>query len=92
MAIVAYLEGTDAQVLTKLATHGIGTTPVSNGFDNHGKYVNHITSQDGISIVIGYLHKVLPILGIPISPRDLLHACLRHDIPVLLMAETADHD
>ncbi len=52
MATVGYLEGTDPRVLTKLAAKGIGTTPISNGFDSYGKYVNHLTSQDGISVVI----------------------------------------
>lgn len=91
MATVGYLEGTDSRVLTKLAAKGTGTTPISNGFDSHGKYVNHLTSQDGISVVIGYLHKVLPIPGTTVTPRDLLFACLTHDIPVLLIAQESNH-
>jgi hypothetical protein len=91
MAIVAYLEGTDPLILTRLAARGIGTLPVSNGFDDHGKYVNHITSGDGVSVVIGYLHKVLPTSVMTLTPRDLLFACVTLNIPVLLMAEEADH-
>jgi len=91
MAIVGYLEGTDPLVLTKLAARGIDTLPLSNGFDNHGKYVNHLTRQDGISVVIGYLHKVLPTPSVTLTPRDLLFACITHEIPVLLIAEKSDH-
>lgn len=92
MAIVGYLEGTDALVLTKLAAKGIGTLPLSNGFDNHGKYMNHLTSQDGVSVVIGYLHKVLPTPEMIITPQDLLFACLTHEIPVLLIVEKSEHE
>jgi hypothetical protein len=91
MAIVGYLEGTDPLVLTKLAVGGIGTIPVSNGFDDHGKYVNHITTTDGVSVVIGYLHKILPTSVMTLTPRDLLFACVTLNIPVLLMAEKSDH-
>jgi hypothetical protein len=91
MAIVGYLEGTDPLVLTKLAAKGMGTIPLSNGFDNHGKYINHLTSQDGISVVIGYLYKVLPTSVMTLAPRDILFACLTHEIPVLLIAEKSDH-
>lgn len=91
MAIVGYLEGTDPLVLTKLAAKGMGTIPLSNGFDNHGRYINHLTSQDGISVVIGYLYKVLPTSVMTLTPRDLLFACLTNEIPVLLIAEKPDH-
>ena len=91
MAIVAYLEGTDPIVLTRLAAQGIGTIPVSNGFDDHGKYVNHLTSQDGVSVVIGYLHKVMPTSVVTLTPRDILFACVTQNIPVLLIAEKSDH-
>ena len=92
MATVAYLEGTDPLVLTRVAAQGIGTMPVSNGFDDHGKYVNHLTGQDGVSVVIGYLHKVLPTSGVTLTPRDLLSACVTHSIPVLLIAEKRDRE
>jgi hypothetical protein len=90
MAIVAYLEGTDPLVLTKLAAQGIGTIPVSNGFDDHGKYVNHLTTQDNVSVVIGYLHKVMPTSVLTLTPRDILFACVTQNIPVLLIVEKPD--
>jgi len=92
MATVGYLEGTDPITLTRLAAKGIGTLPLSNGFDMHGKYVVHLTPSDGVSVVVGYLHKVLPANGIAVAPRDLLFACTSHEIPVILVAEKAFHD
>jgi hypothetical protein len=92
MATIGYLEGVDPLLLTKLAVQGIGTVPLSNGFDMHGKYMNHLTKQDRVSVVVGYLHKVLPYNGAPISPRDLLFACVTHEIPVLLIAGRSEHE
>jgi hypothetical protein len=92
MATVGYFQGTDPRVLTKLAVEGIGTLPLSNGFDNYGKHVNHLTPKDGISVVVGYLHKVLPTPGMSITPLDLLFACKTHEIPVLLVVGTPQHE
>lgn len=92
MANVGYLEGTDPLVLTQLAVRGIGTVPISNGFDGHGKYINHLVPADHIAVVIGYLHKLLPTRERPIKPKDLLFSCMIHDIPVLLIVPTADHE
>ncbi len=92
MATVGYFEGTDPVVLTRLASKGIGTLPLSNGVDTHGKYVVHLTREDDVSVVVGYLHKVLPANGVHFTPRDLLFACVTHDIPVLLIVEKAFHD
>ena len=58
MKIVGYLDGTDGLFLTNLAIKGVDTLPLSNGWDNHGKYLGHITKQDNIALVVGYLHKV----------------------------------
>ncbi len=92
MATIGYLEGTDPVVLTRLAAKGVGTLPLSNGFDTHGKYVVHLTPQDGVSVIVGYLHKVLPVNGVNVTPRDLLFACVTHEIPVLLIVEKQFHD
>lgn len=91
MAIVGYFEGTDPAILTRLAATGVGTLPLSNGFDQHGKYVNHLIRQDGVSVVVGYLHKVLPYNGPSVTPRDLLFACMTHQIPVLIIVDEALH-
>ncbi len=92
MAIVGYLEGTDPEVLTRLAIRGIGTLPLSNGADNHGKYIAHLTPADGVSLVVGYLHKLTPIAGMGLKPADMLFACKTHNIPVLLIVPREDHD
>jgi hypothetical protein len=91
MANVGYLEGTDPQVLTRLAVRGIGTVPISNGFDGHGKYINHLVPGDHIAVVVGYLHKLLPTPERVMTAKDLLFSCMTHNIPVLLIAPKADH-
>jgi hypothetical protein len=91
MANVGYLEGTDPQVLSRLAARGIGTVPISNGFDNHGKYINHLVPSDHIAVVVGYLHKLLPSAERVMTAKDLLFSCMTHNIPVLVIAAKADH-
>lgn len=85
MAIVGYLEGTDPLMLTELAIEGIGTLPLSNGADNHGRYIAHLTPSDNVSVVVGYFHKLTPISGVGLKPADMLFACRMHNIPVLLI-------
>ncbi|MBC7262611.1 MAG: hypothetical protein H5T63_11450 [Chloroflexi bacterium] len=92
MANVGYLEGTDPLVLTQLAVRGIGTVPISNGFDGHGKYINHLVPADHIAVVIGYLHKLLPVPERFMKPKDLLFSCMTHAIPVLLIVPKADQE
>jgi hypothetical protein len=91
MANVGYLEGTDPEVLTRLAVRNIGTVPISNGFDGHGKYINHLVPSDHIAVVVGYLHKLLPTPERVMTPKDLLFSCMTHSIPVLLIAPKPDH-
>ena len=91
MATVGYFEGTDPVILTRLAAKGVGTLPLNNGSDMHGKYVAHLTREDGVSVVVGYLHKVLPAKDAAVAPR-ILSACITHEIPVLLVAEKSFHD
>jgi len=90
MGTVAYFEGTDPIILTKLAIKGVNTLPVGNGMDNHGKNANHLTKEDNISCVIGYLHKVLPVMGVEITAKDILYTCNAYRIPVLLIAPESD--
>ena len=92
MCIVGYLQGTDPLALTRLNLHGIGTTPLGNGFDGHGKYIGHLTKKDGVTVVVGYLHKILPTSVHDVTPRDFLYACHTHSIPVLLVAPAEQHD
>ncbi|MCD6097883.1 hypothetical protein J7K18_03215 [bacterium] len=91
MATVAYFEGTDPGVLTRLAVKGINTMPVSNGFDGHGKYINHIGKGEA-DVVVAYVHKLMPIPGVVSSPSDILFACRTHNIPVLFVAPRESHN
>jgi len=88
MAAIAYFEGTDSLILSTLVTNGISTLPVSNGWDNHGKYVNHLGKKDDISAVIGYIHKVIPNPGMDLKPGDILYSCRAYSIPVILVIPT----
>ncbi len=92
MAMVGYLDGTDPVVLTRLNLRGIATLPLGNGFDAHGKYIGHLTKKDNVSVVVGYLHKIMPPVGIDFLPSDFLSACHTHDIPVLVVVPKGEHD
>jgi hypothetical protein len=64
--------------------------PISNGFDNHGKFINAITERDEIDLVVGYLHKVLRTQRQGFFVEDLLESCLDYGIPVLIIVPEAD--
>lgn len=91
MKIIGYLEGTNPLLLSEVVAKGYGTMPLSNGWDNHGKFVGHISKGDGLSVVIGYLHKVMPLPNQNMEAGDVLYACRIHDIPVLLIAPKKYH-
>jgi hypothetical protein len=91
MATVGYFEGADPAVLTKLAATGVGTIPLSNGWDNHGKYVGHLSPGDKVDVVLGPLHKVLIPDWVDLSVEDILHSCRTHLIPVFLVAPREVH-
>jgi hypothetical protein len=90
MQVVGYFAGTDPLILTKLASEGIGVLPLGNGYDNHGKYIGHITKEENIGAVIGYIHKVLTIPGGSLGPKDILFSCKTYRIPIVLMASEDD--
>ena len=90
MATVGYLEGTDPLVLTRLAARGVGTLPVSNGIDNHGKFITNISERDEIDVIVGYLHKITRTQRQGFFPRDLLRPCLDTGTPVLIVVPEAD--
>jgi len=82
--IVGYMEGMDGQLLTNLVVEGIDTLPVSNGWDNHGKTLGHITPADNISLIVGYLHKVFS-RGMNVTAKDVLYNCVLHKLPIMLL-------
>jgi hypothetical protein len=90
MATIGYLEGTDPLLLTRLAARGVGTLPVSNGADNHGKFIPTISERDEIDLVVGYLHKVMRTQHQGFLTKDLLASCLDSNIPVLIVVPEAD--
>jgi len=90
MATVGYLEGTDPLVLTRLAARGVGTLPVSNGIDNHGKFITNISERDEIDVIVSHLHKITRTQRQGFLPRDLLQSSLDSGIPVLIVVPDAD--
>jgi hypothetical protein len=90
MATIGYLEGTDPLVLSRLAAREVGTLPVSNGIDNHGKFVTNVSERDGIDAIVGYLHKITRTQQQGFFPRDLLQPCLDSGIPILIVVPEAD--
>ena len=88
--VIGYLEGTDPLLLTRLASRGVETLPLSNGVDQHGKKMTLVTSADNFSVVIGYLHKILPVSGIAVEPEYLLKAFQVYRVPVFLLVPKVD--
>jgi hypothetical protein len=84
MKIIGYMEGTDAQVLTQLLLEGYETYPLSNVFDNHGKNITLLTTEDHISLVVGYLHKFIPVAP-QFSMTDILSSVKVYKIPVIII-------
>lgn len=91
MKIVGYMEGTKPEVLTNLLLDGYETLPLSNGWDNHGKYIAHINRNDGIALVVGYLHKFIPVAK-EFSFADLLSSLKVYKIPVVFIVPEAKQD
>jgi hypothetical protein len=91
MIRVGYLEGTDALFLNELTARGMDTVPLSNGVDNHGKFIGHLSKADDISVVVGFLHKLVPLADSGLTPLDILHSCQLHEIPVLVVAQKRIH-
>jgi hypothetical protein len=90
MAIVGYFEGTDPLVLSRLTAQGIQTLPLSNGVDMHGKNVGHLSRKDDVSVVVGYLHKVVPVEGINLTVKDIVYNCQLHGIPFCVVISQGD--
>ncbi len=88
MKTVGYFDGTDSNLLSKLAASGYCTLPIGNEWDNHGKTASHLEPGE-VHLIITYLHKLLPARevvkkAIPI-PMDLLYPAKAYHIPVLVV-------
>jgi hypothetical protein len=90
MATFGYLEGTDPLVLSRLAARGVGTLPLGNGIDNHGKFITTINERDEIDLIVGYLHKIMRTQHQGFLTKDLLQPCLECGIPVWILVPEAD--
>ena len=90
MATIGYLGGTDPLVLTRLAARGVGTLPLSNGVDNHGKFITSVSDRDGIDLIVGYLHKLARTQRQGFYPQDLLQPCFDCGITVMVVVPEAD--
>ncbi|MBD3168365.1 MAG: hypothetical protein GF307_02705 [candidate division Zixibacteria bacterium] len=84
MKTVGYLEGTNSEVLTQLFLGGHETIPLSNGWDGHGKNITHLSKADNIDVVIGYLHKFIPVTP-AYSMTDMLTAVKVNKIPIIFI-------
>jgi hypothetical protein len=91
MATVGYLEGTDPVVLSRLSARRVGTLPLSNGFDNHGKFIGSVTERDEIDLIVSPLHKVMRTQRQGFYPQDLLGSCIDCQIPILIIVPSQDH-
>ncbi|KYK24752.1 hypothetical protein AYK25_01610 [Thermoplasmatales archaeon SM1-50] len=86
MKTIAYLEGIDPEFLPKLVCKGYRALPIGNKVDGRGKYIAFISVADEIDLIVGYFHKVSPLLKITDSLKDLLTPGIIHNIPILLLA------
>ena len=83
--VIGYLEGSDSLWLTSLQLMGHDTMPLSNGFDGHGMNIQQLNPQHKISVVICYMHKLVPPRHLSISTKEVLHATAVYEIPVLVV-------
>ncbi len=83
---VGYFEGTDSRLLTYLICHGFDTIPISNGVDNHGRYVRRINQNNRFDLLVGYLHKIWAPEDedIETNAEDIFHMCRAFRMPLLL--------
>lgn len=91
MKTIGYMEGTNSEVLTELLLEGFETIPLSNGWDGHGKNITHLTKADGIGLVVGYIHKFIPVSP-DFSLTDMLAAVKVNKIPIIFIVPKAFQD
>ncbi len=92
MKTIGYMEGTNSELLTNLLVDGVDTLPLSNGWDNHGKFIAHISRTDHISAVVGYLHKFFALSMEPKIEEDILSSLKAYKIPTVFIVPKAKQD
>jgi hypothetical protein len=85
MKAVGYMEGTNPELLTNLILEGYDTLPLSNGWDNHGKYIAHVNRTDNLVLVVGYLHKFIPVIKEYSIGEDILSSIKAYRIPIIFI-------
>jgi hypothetical protein len=91
MKIVGYMEGTNPELLTNLMLEGFETLPLSNGWDNHGKYIAHVNRTDNLSLVVGYVHKFIPVAKELAKEEEILSSLKVYKIPTVFIVPSAKH-
>jgi len=88
MKTVGYFDGTDSNLLSKLAASGFCVLPIGNEWDHHGKVASHLEPGE-VHLIITYLHKLLParelVKKVLPMPMDLLYPAKSYNIPVLIV-------
>jgi hypothetical protein len=92
MKTIGYMEGTNSELLTNLLVDGVDTLPLSNGWDNHGKFIAHISRTDHISAVVGYLHKFFALSMEPKIVEEILSSLKAYKIPTVFIVPRAKQD
>ncbi len=89
MKVVGYMEGTNSELLTNLMLEGYETLPLANGWDNHGKYIAHVNKTDNLILVVGYLHKFIPVAKEFKIGDEILSSLRAYKIPVVFVVPKA---
>jgi hypothetical protein len=63
---------------------------LSNGFDNHGKFIASVRARDNVDVVVGYLHKFARTQKQGFYPRDLVQPCLDCGTKVLIVVPESE--
>jgi len=92
MKTIGYMEGTNSELLTNLLVDGVDTLPLSNGMDNHGKFIAHVTRTDNISVVVGYLHKFFSFTLGPKIDEEILSSLKAYRIPTVFIVPKAKQE
>ena len=92
MKTIGYMEGTNSELLTNLLVDGVDTLPLSNGWDNHGKFIAHLTKTDNVSIVVGYLHKFFALSMGPKIEEEILSSLKAYKIPTVFIVPRAKQE
>ena len=89
MKVIGYMEGTNSELLTNLMLDGYETLPLANGWDNHGKYIAHVNKTDNLNLVVGYLHKFIPVAKEFQIGVEILSSLKAYGIPVVFIVPKA---